>query len=267
MPNCIMSGYVTGPNGEMVAGAIIDLERVWVNGSRDTAYEGQVVSDSSGVFQKTLPQGSRVRFSSSAVSSIHGWEKDIPRAVAINLGNFRADTASEAFALDGAGVGTIPAGVRVSASPGSRKMVFTFASFLVTLVKNGTSTGGGGTLFYTFPAGLVLPILGSSELTVAADGDASFLASVGTAAADTGGSLATTEANILPSTAATTSSGVGTCKMKSTVTVPTPGAPIDGTTTPVGLYLNAALNADATGIEPLLFSGTVTVIVAEGGDN
>lgn len=149
----------------------------------------------------------------------------------------------------------------------SKTYVFTFNAIPVTLVKNGTSTGGGGTKFWTFPDGLVLPIGGSSNLTIAAAGDKSFLASVGTAAADTGGSLSSTEANVLPSTAATTTSNAGTCKMKSTVSVPAPGTPIDGTSSPVAFYLNSALNADATGVEALTYSGTMTVRVDLLGDN
>lgn len=149
----------------------------------------------------------------------------------------------------------------------SKTFVFTLAALPVTLVKNGTSTGGGGTKIWTLPAGLVLPVGGSSNLTIAAAGDKSFLASVGSAAADTGGTLTSTEISFLPSTAATTSSGAGTCKMKSTSTTPTPGSPVDGTSTNVPVYLNACLNADATGVEALTFSGTITIRLDLLGDN
>lgn len=144
---------------------------------------------------------------------------------------------------------------------------FTLTAVPVTLTKNGTSTGGGGTLLFTFTEGLVLPIGGSSNLTIAAAGDKSFLASVGSAAAGTDGTLSSTEISFLPSTAATTSSNAGTCKMKSTSTTPTPGSPLDGSSTPVGLYLNSCLNADATGVESLTFSGTIRIIAAVLGDN
>jgi hypothetical protein len=149
----------------------------------------------------------------------------------------------------------------------SKTYVFTFNALPVTLTKNGTSTGGGGTKFWTLPAGLVLPVGGTSELTIAAAGDKSFLASVGSAAAGTDGSLTSTEISFLPQTAATTTTGAGTCKMKSTVTTPTPGAPLDGTATAVPVFLNAALNADATGVEALTFSGTITLRVDLLGDN
>ncbi len=149
----------------------------------------------------------------------------------------------------------------------SHTTVFTFTACPVTLVKNGTSTGGGGTLIYTMPQGLILPLGGSSNLTVANATDKSFLASVGMAAAGTDGTLTSTEISFLPSTAATTSTGAGTCKMKSTVTIPTPGAPLDGTGTAVPVYLNACLNADATGAEALTFSGTLVLRWEWLGDN
>lgn len=145
---------------------------------------------------------------------------------------------------------------------------FKFNSLSLTLTKNGTSTAGGGVKIFDFLQGLVLPLGGSSNLTVTnAGGDGSFLMSLGTTAADTGGTLATTEANFLPSTAATVSSGTGTCKMKSTSSVPTPGSPIDGSATAVDLYLNGALNADGTGKETLVVSGTVVLTWAFLGDN
>lgn len=144
---------------------------------------------------------------------------------------------------------------------------FTFTATPVTLVKNGTSTGGGGTKIFTFPAGLVTPTGASSNLTIAAAGDKSFLASLGSAAAGTDGTLTSTEISFAPSTAATTSSGAGTCKMKSTVTIPTPGLHLDGTSSAVEIYLNSCLNADATGVEALTYSGTATINGWHHGDN
>lgn len=148
-----------------------------------------------------------------------------------------------------------------------RTLNLTLASCPVTLVKNGTSTGGGGTKIWDFEEGLILPIGGSTDLTVANALDKSFVASLGTAAADTGGSLTSTEADFAPSTASTTSSGVGTCKMKTTVSVPVPGTPMDGTATAIDMYLNAALNANATGAESLTYSGTITYTYIHLGDN
>jgi hypothetical protein len=108
------------------------------------------------------------------------------------------------------------------------KVVLTLTALPVTMTKNGTTSAGGGVQLLTFAEGLVLPVGGSSNLTftsLAVAGATSYLASVGSAAADTGGTLTGTEISFLPQTAATTvtTTGAGTCKMKSTVTTPTPG--------------------------------------------
>ena len=176
------------------------------------------------------------------------------------------------FGMTGFDIGTVPVATgldcQVFGFGPFFALKFTLTDFLVTLVKNGTSTAGGGTQIFDFSAGLIYPIGGSSDLTVAnADGDGSFLASVGSVAADTGGTLTSTEITFLPSTSATVSSGVGTCKMKSTVTIPTPDTPLDGSGTAINVFLNAALNADATGKEELTFSGTILLIGIHLGDN
>lgn len=269
---CTVSGKVIGPNGEAGEGAVVRIQRAVVAGSRSTTYETSTTADSTGAFSFTVPQAARIRFASDDIREINDWNYTVPNTISANIGNFRADYASEVGGRALLGVGSIPS----TAAPyvtvreigdAVRQLIFTLTDLPVTLVKNGTSTGGGGTKIYDFPAGLIQPVGGSSNLTIAAAGDASFLASVGSAAADTGGTLATTEISFLPSTAATTSSGAGTCKMKSTSTTPTPGAPLDGTSTAVPVYLNAALNADATGIEALTFSGTITLTVINHGDN
>jgi hypothetical protein len=263
---CTVSGLVRGPNGEALSGAVIRIDRAIVAGTRSTTYETRTTTDSTGAFSYSVPQGSIIRFASTDISSLQEKRITVPNNVSLNLGVFKADFASEVNARQAVGTpAAASTGLLVSETPG--QIVFTLNRFLVTLAKNGTSTGGGGTLMYTFPAGLVLPQGGSSNLTVANAGDASFLASVGTAAAGTDGTLTSTEITFLPSTAATTSSGAGTCKMKSTVTIPTPSTPLDGSSTPVPMYLNACLNADATGKEALYFSGTITYSVIHLGDN
>lgn len=137
----------------------------------------------------------------------------------------------------------------------------------VTLTKNGTTSGGGGTKIYDFPEGLILPLGATSNLTVAGTGTKSMLASLGTVAAGTDGSLTSTEANFAPSTAASLTSGAGTCKMKSTASAPTAGAPLDGSATAIDMYLNSCLNADATGSEALTYTGTITFVWVYLGDS
>lgn len=269
---CTISGIVTDPNGSPAAGAQIRIERAIVGGSRSTTYETATASGSDGSFSFTVPQGSRLRFQSYDVSGINSWNYLVPNTIAKNLGNFRADTASELGGRSVQGLGAVPSAVAAYVTARevgdvARQLILTLVACPVTLVKNGTSTGGGGTKLYDFPAGMVLPKGGSSNLTIAAAGDKSFLAGVGSAAADTGGTITSTEISFLPSTAATTSSGAGTCKMKATSTTPTPGGWLDGTSTAIPVYLNSCLNADATGVEALTFSGTITINYELGGDN
>ncbi len=263
---CTVSGLVKDGYGGVAANAVVAIERATVEGARSTTYETRTTTDSAGVFSFSVPQGSTIRLASADISNMQGQIVRVPNKVAFNLGVYRADFANEIAARQAVGTPAAQStGLSIQYLPG--QIVITLARFLVTLVKNGTSTGGGGTLMYTFPQGLVLPLGGSSNLTVANALDKSFLASVGTAAAGTDGTLTSTEITFLPSTAATTSSGAGTCKMKSTVTIPTPGTPLDGATTAIPMYLNACLNADATGAEALYFSGTITYNYQHLGDN
>ncbi len=269
---CTISGLVVDPNGSPCAGAVIRIERATVAGAIDTSYHVAAVSDSSGAFSFSVPQGARVRFASTDVRDINGFVLIVPNAVAFNLGNYRADIASEVGQRSVLGTGSVPAAVAAYVTVREigdvvRQIILTLTNCPVTLVKNGTSTGGGGTKIYTFPVGLIQPVGGTTNLTIAAAGDKSFLASVGSAAAGTDGTLTSTEISFLPQTAATTTSGAGTCKAKSTSTTPTPGAVLDGTSTAVDVYLNACLNADATGVEALTFTGTITLTVINHGDN
>lgn len=268
---CEVSGVVRDKLG-VVAGAVIQISRARVANARDTTYETYTTTDSNGVFSFTVPQGAQIRFASNDVTPINGWNYEVPNTVAASIGSFKADPATEVSAREGGSIGSILAAaapyvsVREYGDAAGRKLVFTLNALPVTLVKNGTSTGGGGTQFFTFNEGLILPGGGSSNLTIAADGDKSFLAAVGMAAADTGGTLSSTEISFLPSTAATTTSGAGTCKMRSTATTPAPGTNLDGTGTPIPVFLNACLNADATGVEDLTFSGTITILATNLGD-
>lgn len=269
---CTVSGLALDPNGKPAAGAVVRIQRAVVAGAINTAYLLSATSDSAGAFSFLVPQGARLVFSSDDISSLEDFRYTVPNNVAANLGNFRIDAASEIGHRAVLGTGSIPSAVEPYVSAREigdvvRQIVLTLTGLPVTLTKNGTSSGGGGTKIYTLPVGLIQPVGGTSNLTIAAAGDASFLASVGSAGADTGGTLSSTEISFLPSTAATTSSGAGTCKMKSTSTTPTPGGVLDGTSTAIDVYLNACLNADATGLEALTFSGTITLTIINHGDN
>jgi len=143
-----------------------------------------------------------------------------------------------------------------------QKTVLTLASTTVTMTKNGTSTAGGGVKIYDFPEGYIKVLGVTSNLAVAGEGTTSFLASLGTVAAGTDGSLSSTEADICASTAASTTSGAGTCKMKGDIV-----SALDGTGTAKDLYLNTALNADGTGKEAVAYTGTITLYWINLGDN
>lgn len=269
---CEVSGLVLDPRGAPCAGAVIRIERAIVSGSINSTYHVSATSNSAGAFSFSVPQGARIRFQSHDVSEIDDFIYTVPNTVAAGLGNFRADGASEVGSRAVLGTGAVPAAVAaqvVARETGDtvRQITLTLTACPVTLVKNGTTSGGGGTKIYSFPVGLIQPVGGTTNLTIAAAGDKSFLAAVGSAAAGTDGSLTSTEISFLPQTAATTTSGAGTCKMKSSSTTPTPGAVLDGTSTAVDVYLNACLNADATGVEALTFSGTITLTVINHGDN
>ena len=271
---CVISGLVIDANGNPLAGAAIKTSRVRVDNARQSTYENVVsTTDSSGAFSFSVPFASKVRFTSVDVSAINSFNYQAPSNVTANIGNFRADIASEVGARGAANSGSVPSAVKDYVSVAEygdsamRKIVLTLTNLPVTLVKNGTSTGGGGTKIYTNPVGLHLNLGGSADLTVANALDKSFLAAVWSTEQGTGVSLATTTSNILPSTASTTSSGVGTCKPKSTVSIPVPGTPLDGTSSAISFWLNACLNADATGAEDLTYSGTITLVFVNLGDN
>jgi hypothetical protein len=142
---------------------------------------------------------------------------------------------------------------------------FTFAAMAITLVKNATSTAGGGTKIFDLNAGYFLPVGGSVNATLTAQ-NATYAIGIGTVVADTGGTLATTEQNIIP-TANVVVSTTGAIVNVSTSSVPTPGSPIDGHTTACDLYFNAALNADGTGKEALTVTGTARIVGFLLGDN
>jgi len=269
---CTVSGIALDPNGSPCAGAVVRIQRAVVAGAISTTYQVAATSDSAGAFSFSVPQGAKIVLASTDISALEDYRVTVPNKTEFNLGNFRADVASEVGQRAVLGTGSVPSAVAPYVTVREigdvvRQIILTLTNLPVTLVKNGTSTGGGGTKIYTFPVGLIQPVGGTTNLAIAAAGDKSFLASVGSAAADTGGTLSSTEISFLPSTAATTTSGAGTCKAKSSSTTPTPGAVLDGTSSAVDVYLNACLNADATGVEALTFSGTITLTVINHGDN
>lgn len=295
----IIQGTLKNAAGTALASASVEAVRLQssavsaslIDGTQTTADKFSASTNSSGVFSITIthalaptcPLTYRVNLPDKRYFLINIGVGDSGRT--FNVGTLLTESAPSNYAdinvtnlvnknmrEGGGGTNGAPNGATVSVesfsvSGAMRTLVLRLTATPVTIVKNGTSTGGGGTKIYDFEEGLIYPIGGSSDLTVANALDKSFLAAVGSAAADTGGTLTSTEITFLPSTASTTSSGVGTCKMKSTVTIPTPNTPLDGSATAIDLYLNACLNANATGAEALTYSGTITIVYMFLGDN
>jgi hypothetical protein len=158
---CVISGIVTDPNGVPVAGADIKIDRAVVDNARSATYETSTVSGSDGSFSFSVPQGARIRFQSYGVSEINGWNTVVPNAVAKGLGNFRSNTASQFGSRSVQGVGSVPSAAAPYVSARligdvARQLILTLSKLPVTLVKNGTSTGGGGTKIFSFAEGFDL---------------------------------------------------------------------------------------------------------------
>ena len=174
---------------------------------------------------------------------------------------------------DGAGV--IPAtsnGVTV-AEYGSgviHKSVFTLSGVSVTMTDATTAGCHGSIKLADLPVGLIKYIGGTASLTIARVGTAisataAVVASVGSVTTATdNAALTTTEADLIPSTAAPLTAGVGAVAGKYATAA---GAILDGTSTPVDFFLNFAIpDADCTGSDALTVNGTVTLVWANLGD-
>lgn len=172
----------------------------------------------------------------------------------------------------GANMGTLPtAGVTVVERGIGfvHQTVFTLTAASVTVTDATTNGAHGGIAIYDFPSASITILGATSDLAVTAgaggiaDG-ASALCSLGSVVvANTNATLTSTEADSMPSTAATLSGGVGACSGASTAY-----AMFDGTATTTDLYLNFAVpDGDSSASDTLSVTGTVTVTWTENGDN
>lgn len=162
-------------------------------------------------------------------------------------------------------------GVTKTEKIGANKIVtLTLTNKVIAVTDTGGAAGGHGSLkLLDLPEGNVLFLNASTNLTVARvstgiGATAALIGSIGSAAVSTADStLTTTEANIVPSTAATLTAGAGTLKGEATAI-----AFVDGTTTPAGVYLNFAVpDAGISASDSVTVSGTITVIYNVSGDN
>ncbi len=154
-------------------------------------------------------------------------------------------------------------------SPILHQTVLTITDLAITMTDATTAGCHGSQKIYDFPAGLIAVLGVVSDLQVAAGaggiGDtAAVVGSIGSAAVGTdNATLTSTEADLMPSTAATLTAGAGNCDGQSTAM-----AILDGTATAADAYLNLAVpDAGSSANDTLTVNGTVTITWANLGDN
>lgn len=157
------------------------------------------------------------------------------------------------------------------------KTVLTCTATPVTITDDaGVAQYGGTGKLYDFPEGLILTqgavitgsiTLGTTGTIINTWGGGIAL---GTATATTGATLTGTEANIMPevNVAAATAKVAAVPAVSVATALTESGARwLDGTTTPVDLYLNLVVDDDVTHTSGTgTFTGTVTVLWANIGD-
>lgn len=154
---------------------------------------------------------------------------------------------------------------------GMLKTVITLSGRSVTMTDAGAAGSHGSVQLFDFPAGNLFFLGATCNLTLTAGvggitDTAAVVVGVGTATLATDNATLTgTEADLVPSTAATLTAGVGAGKGKSL----TAGAvAFDGTSTAKDAWLNIAVpDAGSTANDTITVSGTVTLVWANLGDN
>lgn len=153
------------------------------------------------------------------------------------------------------------------------KTTFTFTDVDLALTDNAGVVAYTGLKIYDFPAGAIMIVGATSDIDLTKsstgvnvdwDGDVG----VGTVTATNDASLATTEQNIIPTTATPqAAAGATTANGQSTATQ---NAVLDGTTTAIDAFLNLLVDDadhDVTGTAcNLIANGTVTITWVNLGD-
>ena len=156
----------------------------------------------------------------------------------------------------------------------THKTVLTLTDVAVVLTDAAAVVAYGGTKVYTFPEGYLYTISAVSDIAVTkssagVDADWAGDFGFGSVTASSNTTLATTEQNILPTTATpaatagvTTSNGVSTA---------TEHAILDGHTTAIDLFLNYLVDDADQDVTTtpcnLILNGTITVLWTSMGDN
>lgn len=145
-----------------------------------------------------------------------------------------------------------------------RQTLFIFVNVAITVTDNG-ATGSVGTKLYDYPKGLIDTAGGTSKLTYAYTSatDANLVSGVGSVTAAADGTLATTEQDLIPSTATAIASSIGTFSGK-TVTRPT--TLLDGTATAKSIFFNLATSSDPGASAVVTVNGWLLVKWANLGD-
>lgn len=171
--------------------------------------------------------------------------------------------------------GPTPAnGLKLELSEGCHRVTIPLVNHAVALADNAGVVAYGSLKLLTFPVGLIRVHGASANLAITKssagvndtwDGDIS----IGTAAANNGATLATTEQNICPTTATPQAvSGATTGDLKSTATEAV--LVVDGTSSAGAVYLNVLVDDadhDVTGTAcNLIFNGSITIVYSHCGD-
>lgn len=193
--------------------------------------------------------------------------------------NIMLDEIGAATDSDSGDVGTAvgaAAGANVvaseSGSGGIHRTVLTFTNRAVAIADDaGVAQYGGAGKIYDFPEGVILPlgVTIDGSITLGTTGTITNTwaggVAVGSAAATTGSTLASTEADIMAEVdVAAATSKVASVDAQSA----TNKTPLDGSATPVDAYLNLVVDDDATHTAGTgTFTGTVTIVWVNLGDN
>lgn len=150
-----------------------------------------------------------------------------------------------------------------------QKTIISLAALAIAMTDAGAAGSHGSQKIFDFPAGniAILGAVTDLQITAGAGGigdTGAVVGSVGSVAVATdNATLTSTEANIVPSTAATLTDGAGNCDGESTAV-----AILDGTATAVDAILNFAVpDAGSSANDTLTVTGTVTITWVNLGDN
>lgn len=217
-----------------------------------------------GVIENATDRAIMVRMSSK-LTGVSAWSGT---AVA-NL----IDVASATVAPGAAQHGTVTA-IEEGNGGTIKRTVLTFSNLPLTLANAVAAAQGAGRKIYTFPEGIIQILSASGKVNQTTTSDPTTTLNGGVtcnwgvgSTTQANKTLATTEQNIIPTTALTASASQNVAGADSKAFLAAP-VTLDGTTTPIDLFLNVGvltdtdLDADAT----VLLNGSITFTWQNAGD-